>query len=611
MTHECWSRKILWVDLSTLTTRTENLEPDIYEKFVGGKGLGAYLLYRSVDHNTDPLGPDNVLFLMSGPLQGLPGPNVGRWTVVTKSPLTGIFLDTHCGGPTGRDIKKAGYDGLCITGRAEKPTTIVVDESYVKFEDATHLWGKGIYESTELLRRAHRPNFSVYAIGPAGERRVKYAMASCEIAHQTGRGGVGAVMGSKHLKAVVVRGSNVIGAHDIQEIRNVNKEFNESWRDLDIDFKKYGTRHLVELANAMGQFPTYNYRSGYFEEHEKIGHETLEHEYNSGNDYSCPHCVIRCTHAFTTQDPRNPSTEVESTVEYETLGLLGGNLGISDPNEVLMLNYLCDDLGLDTISTGGVIGFTIEALERGLLSEDRIGFKVTFGDFKHICQLVQMIASRNGIGDLLAEGVRHVAGTIGKGSEEFAVHVKGLEIPAWDPRGRLGHGLLFATGDIGGSHLRGWPPTSDPPDSSVVPFVESLLPGRIEKIVKDSLIICHFTNRVPITLEQMTRMLVGASGVDYSLDDMKDFAFRVESLIRLFNIREGITREDDTLPPRFMEPEPDGPRKGMRAFVDEQDMDRGLDRYYELLGWDKNGVPTAATLRRLGLADLLEVANES
>lgn len=611
MTHECWNKKILWVDLSTLTTRTEDLEPGIYEKFIGGKGLGAYLLYRSVDNNTNPLSSDNVLFLLSGPLQGLPGPNVGRWTVVTKSPLTGIFLDTHCGGPTGRDIKKAGYDALCIVGRAEKPTTIVIDESSVEFEDASALWDKGIYESTELLRSAHRPNFSVYSIGPAGAHQVKFAMASCEIAHQTGRGGVGAVMGSKNLKAVVVRGSNSVDAHNVQEIRSVNKEFIESWRSLDIDFKKYGTRHLVELANTFGQFPTYNYKSGYFEEYEKIGHERLEQEYKSSNDYSCPHCIMRCTHAFTTQDPRNPSTEVDSTIEYETLGLLGGNLGISNPNEVLMLNYLCDDLGLDTISTGGVIGFAIEALERGLLSEDRVGFKVTFGDFEHICKLVQMIASRDGIGDLLAEGVRHVSGDIGKESEEFAVHVKGLEIPAWDPRGRLGQGLLYATGDIGGSHLRGWPPTTDPPDSSVVPFVEALLPARIEKTVKDSLIICHFTNRVPITLEQMTRMLVGASGVDYSLDDMKDFAFRVESLIRLFNIREGITRKDDTLPPRFMEAEPDGPRKGMRAFVDESDLDKGLDRYYELLGWDKDGVPTGTTLRKLGLANLLEEAKGS
>jgi aldehyde:ferredoxin oxidoreductase len=611
VTHECWNKKILWADLSTLTTRTEHLESEIYEKFIGGKGLGAYLLYRSVDNNTDPLGPDNVLFLLSGPLQGLPGPNVGRWSVVTKSPLTGIFLDTHCGGPTGRDIKKAGYDALCIVGRANRPTTIVIDDGMVDFEDATALWGKGIYESTEALRRHHNPNFSVYVIGPAGERQVKFAMASCEIAHQTGRGGVGAVMGSKNLKAVVVRGSSTIEAHDAKEIRAVNREFNESWRNLDIDFKKYGTRHLVELANASGQFPTYNYRSGHFKEHTKIGHETLEHEYKSDNNYSCPHCVMRCTHAFTTQDPRNLAVKVESTIEYETLGLLGGNLGISNPNEVLMLNYLCDDLGLDTISTGGVIGFTIEALERGLLSEDRIGLKVTFGDFKHICKLVQMIAWRDGIGDLLAEGVRHVAGATGKGSEEFAIHVKGLEIPAWDPRGRLGQGLLYATGDIGGSHLRGWPPTSDPPDSSVVPFVEALLPGRIEKIVKDSLIICHFTNRVPITLEQMTRMLVGASGVDYSLDDVRNFAFRVESLIRLFNIREGVTRKDDTLPHRFMEPEPDGPRQGMTAFVDESDLDRGLERYYELLGWDENGIPTAGTLRKLGLDDLPKEINES
>ncbi|MFW9919900.1 MAG: aldehyde ferredoxin oxidoreductase family protein [Candidatus Thorarchaeota archaeon] len=598
-----WNRKILWIDLGSRIIREEKLEADILERFLGGKGLGAYLLYKNLEKGIAPLDPDNIFILLSGPLQGLPAPNVGRWSIVTKSPLTGIFLDSHCGGPTGREIKKAGYDAVCITGRASSPVVITIDDDSTVINDATSYWGKGIYEVTHLLHDRYGDDFSVYTIGPAGEQKVLFATASCEIAHQTGRGGAGAVLGSKNIKSILVRGTKEIASSDVQAIKAVNKEFTQQWRSLDIDFKKYGTRHLVEIANVYGQFPTRNWQNGFFDQYEDLSHLRME-EYGLGNNNSCPHCVMRCTHAFRTADPRDLTKEVESTVEYESIGLLGGNLAISNPMEVLQLNYLCDDLGLDTISSGSVIGFAIEAFEKGILSQKEVGFHLRFGDFICAAKLLQMISSRTGIGDVLAEGVRFAASKFGHGAESFAVHVKGMEVPAWDPRGRMGQGILYATGDIGASHLRGWPPTSNAPDSSAIEFVEKLLPGRIEKIIKDCLVICHFTNRIPITMDQMRRMLNGATGMNYSLRDLDETAMRIETLIRLFNVREGITRNDDILPPRFWEPQSHGPREGMRSFISNEDFEASISRYYDLMGWDSKGVPTDETMESLGLLNL-------
>ncbi|MFW9907790.1 MAG: aldehyde ferredoxin oxidoreductase family protein [Candidatus Thorarchaeota archaeon] len=600
MTHECWNKKILWVNLDSLQTRTEQLDLHIYERFIGGKGLGAYLLYKYSKQLINPLDPQNILILLNGPMQGLPGPTVGRWSAVTKSPLTGLYIDSHCGGPTGRDIKKAGYDAICIQGKAALPTIILIDNDIITFEDGSQYWGKGVYETTANLHEQYGNDFSVYTIGPAGENLVLFATASCEIAHQTGRGGIGAVMGSKNLKAVVIRGTNDIQAFDIEAMRDVNKEFNSKWRKLEIDFKKYGTRHLVELANQFGQFPAENWKNGFMDEYANLDHVLMDENYGLGAHYSCPHCVIRCTHAFKSSDPRT-SSQVESMIEYETLGLLGGNLLISEPTHVLQLNYLCDDLGLDTITTGSVIGFAMEAFEKGILTRADFGFDVNFGNVESAIKLIEIIAKRDGVGNTLSKGVKQASDIIGKGSESFAVHVKGLEVAAWDPRGRLGQGVLYATADVGGSHLRGWPPTSDPPNRSVVDFVEKLIPGRVEKLLKDTFVICHFTNRLPLTLEQMTRMFNGASGLSYTTEDMKQVAFRIESLIRMFNIREGLKRSDDSLPQRFWEPQTHGPRKGMRAFVSEEDMHAAIDRYYEIMGWDSDGMPTERNIRELNL----------
>ncbi|TET08770.1 MAG: aldehyde:ferredoxin oxidoreductase [Candidatus Thorarchaeota archaeon] len=596
-----WHGKILRVDLTDRTSAVENLSQKIYQDYIGGKGLGSYLLYRDLKAGIDSLSKDNILLFMTGPLQGLSAPNVGRWTLVTKSPLTGLYLDTHCGGPLGREIKNAGYDAIAVVGKSDVPITLIINDSNIEFRNAQPLWGKGTHEATHILHEQTAKGSAVYVIGPAGENLVLSATGCCELAHQTGRGGAGAVLGSKNLKGVVARGTSKLKAADPTAIREVNRTVTKIWNEkTGYGFKEYGTPFLVEISNERGQFPTRNFRNGYFDEYESLTPEKMR-EWYIGAHLSCPHCIMRCTHAYRTEDPRCPGTEVESTVEYETLGLLGGTLGINNAQCVFQLNHLCDDLGLDTIGAGSAIGFAMEAYERGLLSEDEIGFPLPFGDCEGAKKLVEMIAAREGIGAVLAKGTRLAAKEIGKGSETFAVHVKGLEVPAWDPRGKRGMGLSYATGDVGASHLRGWPQTLDNPDTSALDVVESMVEQRYIKILRDSLIVCHLSYHLPLSHDQNISLLNGATGLNYDVESISIFGQRIETLTRLFNNREGVSRKDDVLPPRLWESETHGPAKGMKSFIDQDDFERSLDKYYELLGWGMDGIPTRKTIEKLGL----------
>ena len=603
----CRNGRIAWVNLTDGKVREEHLNRDIYRKFIGGKGLGAYLLYKHLAAGADPLGPENILIFLTGPMQALRGPSTGRWSLVTKSPLTGFFLDSHCGGPLGREIKRAGYDAVCVKGRAPTPSVLIVTDDSIRIEDASKLWGLGIYNSTKELHSRFGNDAAVYTIGPAGERESLIAMGACEIAHQTGRGGTGAVVGSKNLKAVVARGSKAFEPADPEALRAVNREVAMSYKQNTTGFRDIGTAFLVDVANGLGQYPTRNWAAGYFELHENLDMYKVHEERWRGRHFSCPHCIMRCTHAYAVSDPEDPDQEVESTVEYETLGLMGGNLGIDRPEAVLQLNYLSDDLGLDTISAGNVIGLVMEALEKGIVSEEQLGFSLSFGDARGALRLLKMIALREGFGDILADGVKRAAERIGNGAAELAVHVKGLECAAWDPRGRKGMGLSYATADVGASHLRGWPATTDPPDTSALDVVESMVRARDEKVLTDSLVLCHFTYHLPLTLEQKIRLLNGASGESYTEEDIFLFAKRVAVLTRSFNVREGVSRKDDELPPKFWTPQSQGPREGRTAFVNREDFEASLDVFYRLRGWDQNGVPTKETIEEVGLGSFIRL----
>jgi aldehyde:ferredoxin oxidoreductase len=600
-----WHGKILWVDLKTKTSRLEEIPLQIYEDFIGGKGLGAYLLYKSLEPKIDPLGPDNIIFFMTGPLQGLAAPNTGRWAIVTKSPLTGGFLDTHSGGPLGREIKKSGYDAIAITGRSEHPVALVIEDSDIRFIDAEDLWGKGTQESTRILHERTTKGSAVYVIGPAGENLVLTATGCCELAHQTGRGGAGAVLGSKNLKGMVVKGSHKIASKHPEVLREMNTMVAKIWKEKgeDYDFKRFGTASLVEVANERSQFPTRNWAEGYFEDYERLLPENYHHLW-TGAHLSCPHCIIRCTHAYKIEDPSQPGAEVESTLEYETLGLCGGNLGISDPVAVLRLNFLADDLGLDTISAGSTIGFVMDLFEAGILSEEEIGFPVRFGDGEAALKLMRKIAYRDGIGSILADGTRQAAKSIGKGSEKYAVQVKGLETAAWDPRGKRGLGLSYATAAVGASHLRGWPQTTELPDSSALDLIESMVRERDTKFLTDSMVVCHFTWHFPLSREDKIALVNGATGHSYDYESISKFGQRVDTLTRLFNIREGFSRADDTVPPKFWRAQTTGKAEGQKAFIDQDDFEKSLDKYFKLRGWNSDGVPTKETIDELGLSEL-------
>ncbi len=607
MIHHCWNGRVLQIDLTDEKISEKKIQPDVYERFIGGKGLGTYLLYTLVGEGIDPLGPENSLFFMTGPLQGLRAPNVGRWSLLTKSPLTGLYLDSHCGGALGREIKNAGYDAVQITGKAQKPVVLKIKDDQVDFRNAGDLWGKGTVKTTRILADESDARGSVYAIGPAGEKLVKFATGCCELAHQTGRGGAGAVMGSKNLKGVVARGTGEVDAADPDALRDVNREVAKTWSDKEnYGFKDLGTGFLPEVANGLGQFPSRNWRSGYFEHVEGLDMYDAEKKYGTGAHHSCPHCIMRCTNAYNTEDPFGSGDQVESMVEYETLGLMGGNLGIDDIQAVLKLNYISDDYGVDTISAGGVIGFAMEAYERGLITEEELGFELTFGDGNAAMEALRLIVSREGFGDVLAEGVKAAAESIGDPAQDLAVHVKGLDCAAWDPRGRRGMGLSYATADVGASHLRGWPATTEPPNASAVDLVESMVRARNEKVFTDSLVVCHFTYHLPMSFEQKIRLLNGASGLSYDEHSIMEFAERVATLSRLFNYREGITRQDDRLPKKFWTPQDQGPREGLKSFVDKEDFEKSLDRFYELRGWNENGVPEHDRIRQLGLSDIVE-----
>ena len=606
MTGYGWKGKILWVDLTSKTTRTEDIPSHVYENFIGGKGLGAYLLYQSLEPKTEPLGSENILFFMTGPLQGLPAPNVGRWALVTKSPLTGAFLDTHCGGPLGREIKNSGYDAVAVTGKSDTLITLAIEDDKVRFDDAEDLCGKGIQETTRILHERNPKGSAVYVIGPAGENLVLSAVGCCELAHQTGRGGVGAILGSKNLKGIVAKGTKKSVSKNPESLREINKMVAKLWKEKEgDDFKHFGTLSLVEIANSGGLFPTRNWQNGFFEEYENLLPEKYQH-LATGAHLSCPHCIMRCTHAYKIEDPSNPGSEVESTLEYETIGLCGGNLGISDPVAVLRLNFLADDLGLDTISVGSAIGFAMDAFENGMLTEDEIGFPLRFGDAEAALKLMRKIAYKDGIGEVLAKGVRLAAQEIGRDSERLAVHVKGLETPAWDPRGKKGLGLSYATAAVGASHLRGWPQTTELPDSSAHDVIESMVTARDTKHFTDSMIICHFTWHFPLSRNHKITLVNGATGVTYDSESISKFGQRVDTLTRLFNIREGFSRKDDILPPKFWTAQISGSGEGMKAFVDEKDFERSLDMYYELRGWGFDGVPTEETIEKLGLSSLVK-----
>ncbi len=608
-----YMEKILAVDLSSRSSRVYGINPLVRESLVGGKGLGARLLYDLVRPDADPLGPANALLFMTGPLTGTRAPAM-RGCVITRSPLTGTFLDSYFGGHFAQEIKYAGYDALVILGRSPDPVYLWVDDDNVEFRDASHLAGADTFAANRSIKdELGDESIKVACIGPAGENLARTALISCEYNRQAGRGGTGTVMGSKNLKAVALRGTYPVMVSDMPGFRKAAETAcGELGEETMGDFTYGGTAVSVSFSNEFGLLPTSNYRRGSFEKASRLDDQAQKKDLWL-RDLACAGCPIRCSKMGKIRAGKYKGL-VSDAVEYELAALLGANIEIGDVKALTHLAERCDALGLDGISAGGIIGFAMEAFEKGIITaSDTGGRELAFGSVEAADYLLEVIAFRQGkLGDLLADGVRRASEVLGRGSESFAVHIKGLETPAWGPRGVPGMALALATADRGGCHQRAFPVIYEAGGEwKGKPVDQTTLEGKAEMVFEpqnylaalDTFIKCDFA-QYGISESTYRELLRTAAGKELSKEGLYELGERVWNLVRVFNVRQGFSKKDDIVPPRFMkEPLPDGPAKG--HVISGPDLDRLLNEYYALRGWNEEGLPERETLQRLGVVKLL------
>jgi aldehyde:ferredoxin oxidoreductase len=592
-----YAGRILDVDLGSEKVEVHPLDGALASTFLGGRGAGIKLLYDNLKQGINPLSSDNIIIFMTGPLVGTIFPCANRLVVTTKSPLTGFYGMSLAGGALGPELKYAGYDGLIVRGEAKQPAYIKIDDGKVEIEKADHLWGKTTSETKETIQKDIGGEFKTISIGPAGENLVKYAAIITSDRRAAGRCGVGTVMGSKKLKAIAIRGSGNVRVKD-------EKDFLELSSSLSIEIngspalrslKDYGTPSTINLVNTIGVFPTRNFQTGVFEGAKLIDGDALK--WHKAKDSACFACPLACSKISYLANPWRGWRTTEGP-EYETLYSFGSNCGNSDLRSIIIADRLCDELGLDSISTGCSIAFAMECFERGLLSKDEVdGLELEFGNSAAIIELVEKIANRQGFGDFLAEGVRRMSVAIGKGSEKFAMHVKGLELGGYDPRGLKGEGLSMATSERGGCHHAGGYIVLAEGHGQVDRFTTKgkgrlVRDIRTRTVLMDSATLCTFVNRM-MSLEVVSKALTYSTGMAFSVSSLEEIGRRIIDAERIFNVREGMRRADDALPPRLIEePMPEGPSKGQAVELDEM-----LDDFYEACGWDKKlGAPARQSI---------------
>jgi aldehyde:ferredoxin oxidoreductase len=597
--------KLLYVNLSDETFGALELPEAILKKYVGGRGLGAKLYWDLLPANADPLGPENIFMILSGPLSGTMVPGAGKHVIVTKSPATGAWLDAYSSGRMAPETKFAGYDGIVITGKAERPTYLLVEDNRVEFRDATCLWGTGAFAAETFVKESFHPDCGVISIGPAGENLVNFACVGSEYFRKAGRGGAGAVMGSKNLKLVAIKGSGGITCADIEGVRDLVLAHYQSFKDSPAGLarRRYGSPITMTITHAAGMLPTRNFQKGRFERGVgAIDKDAVEEAKIA--DRSCYACFAACGKLTQVKDGVFKGLRLEGP-EYETLALIGSNLEIDYLPAIIKANHLCDDLGMDTISAGGVIGFAMECFERGILTkEDTGGLELTFGNYQAALELLELIAYRKGFGDFCSRGVRNMALELGRGTEEFAMHCKGLELPAYDPRAGWGAAITYSVTPRGGCHRRAWPPLREVL-GGVNPFTTEEKAGLVsemmhETCVMHSLLVCDAPAKIiPTGIPGYCEYLNLVTGFDYSTDDLVERAEIIETLIRRINVREGLGSEDDFLPKRILEEGlADGPAEG--KIIGTDNFLKMRSEYYRIRGWDSEGTPTQETIARYG-----------
>ena len=594
---------MLRVDLTTGKFADQEIPKDDLVKFLGGRGLAAKILYEENKPRIDAFDPENRLIIMTGPYTGTFGSFTAFYNVTTKSPLTGAILSAHSGGHWGPMLRKTGYDGIVFKGKAPKPTYLFIADSGPQLMDASDLWGKDVFETIDALEKRHE-KAKAAVIGPGGEKLVRYAAIMNDHHRAAGRGGVGAVMGSKNLKAIVVHGTKEVPQADPEKLKETFKTATATVKEKSQAFMKYGTSMVVGITGKAGAIPTRNFQTGYFPDYEKIGGDALVNNHKT-KDTACARCPLHCGNM--TKADKDYHAETEGP-EYETLAMFGSNLGNSNLESIIMANSICNQYGIDTISCADTIACAIELFEKGIITEkDTGGLKLTWGDHNTIVKLVELTGKQEGFGKLIGQGSRRLAAKYGPEAGKYAMNVKGMEFPGYDPRGIQGMSLAFATSTRGACHLRA---TMYVPELFQGVLDRFTVKGKAQPLkdlqelftLYDSMVLCKFgaRNAFANSWDNMVMLVNAAAGYGYTIDELKKVGARAWTMERLFNLREGLSKKDDTLPERlFTTPIHDGPSKG--AVVNKADFDNELEAYYEAWGWTKDGVPTTESLDRLGI----------
>ena len=611
-----YNGKILRVNLSNKAVVVEEPEENFYRCYFGGKGLISYYLLRELAAGVDPLGADNKLIFAAGVVTGASVGGCGRNSIGGKSPLTDAYGDAEVGGYWGAELKHAGYDAVIVEGRSESPVYLWIKDGEVEIKDAGHLWGMSTAECQKSIREDVRePLARTAIIGLAGENLVRYACILNDVSHAAGRMGMGAVMGSKNLKAIAVRGHRRLNLADPDAVKNMAKWLQENASRLAGVLHSRGSAGIVGYLNRQGGLPTRNFQQSFFEGADNISGRAMEQSILVGQG-SCYACPIRCKREVSVAEPYEVAP-VYGGPEYETVAALGSNCGIDDLKAIAKGNELCNSYGMDTISTGAIIAFAMECFERGILDKAATGgLELNFGNASAMLQLIDMIVRREGIGSILADGVARAAKGIGKGSEEFALHVRGQEIPMHEPRYKQGLGISYAVSPKGADH------TVSIHDSAYVkegPGLEEfkalgiLNPLPLDDLSTtkvrmaayhgywqhflDCLLLCSY---IPFNYRQVEELVHAVTGWNSTVWEMMKVGERCMAMARAFNVREGLGKEDDFLPRRFFSTLPSGPRQGVA--IDKEKFLQAKETYYSIMSWNgPYGCPSLGKMQELGI----------
>ena len=603
-----YNGKIIRLDLTAGKSQVEDIPEKWMKEYLGGRGIGGRYLYEELKPGVEPLSAENKVIMMMGPLGATPAMSVSRMALVTKSPLTGAVAKSVMGGSFGPFLKFAGYDGIIVEGEADKPVYLHIDKDGIHLLDAAELWGLDTQQTHQKLRQKHGTSAQVACIGPAGEKLVRYAILISDL-RCGGRTGVGTVLGAKKLKAFAVNSAGPLSLYDAEGFKKVNREVIEGLKTSPgrIKMSDFGTSFLTLGFEKVGIFPVKNFQEGHLEGVEKIGDEALA-SIKTKND-GCYGCMTKCGQVRRVTGGTYDGAVSEGP-DYETIWSLGGNLANTDMGALIAADSLCDKLGMDTVSAGNAIGFAYELYQRGIITKkDTDDLELNWGDPAPMIALVEKISRREGFGQLLGEGTKRAAEKIGKGAENYAMQVKGLELPAYEPRAVKGYGLVLATANIGASHMYGRPRDELAGKKDRLTEVDKgkdIAMAETSQATQDAVIQCSFSPVTGFNLQQRSDLLAAATGFkEFSDPDyVETIGERILCLERCFNVREGFARKDDTLPKR-MRTEPlknAGPATGQTV----KNLDGLLNEFYDALGYTRQGIPSESKLKELGLDSVAE-----